>query len=260
MNFKQLGNSIDLHKWYLMLCHVGVNGTLYYLPMTTEPEPKQFDPELEVYEIGADNDFLLEKIKKFANPEASYDPTCVYEIFEVAGWEYKIFSEGMHSKSYFKSSERTGYFQTVLDIFYEREDSVVFLIDPDVGIDLRASNQCSNPEAYIKIEELMLFREALTAGDVLVCFQRLDHIESTLEDFLSQLKQVFGQWLFLTGYHPHQGSFIFVFDDEKTYRKYIDRTRQQYLPYRHLKNYKDLFIIESRSPKSGFFDGGTDPL
>lgn len=254
MNYRMLGSLIDLHKWYLMLCHIPPGGLLYYLPLITPPKPKAFDPEFENYEIGANNDFLLEKIKKFANPEASYDPTCVHEIFEVAGFEYRIYSE----PNVIKSTNRKGYWELILEIFSQEVDSALFLLDPDIGIDLGNTKHLHNPEAYITLDELILFREALTNDDVLVCFQRLDHIESTLEDFLSKLKQTFGPWVFITGYFPHRGSFIFIHNDEETYRKYLDRTRQQYLPYRHLKNYKDLFILQGHSTTSGFFVG-TDP-
>ena len=244
MNYKFLGNSIDLMKWYLLSAHISTDGpALYYVPMITEPKPRSYDPKLMVNEIGAEYTYLYNLMQQFFESEQELDPGCIREFFDTSGRDIKIFSRMRASKSYFTDAERKTYFTRALDMFQKMKQHMVVYIDPDVGVDLNLKRRFrSNKEMYIQSEELRSFKELLTPGDALVCFQHLGNSSYKLEDRLSDLKQAFGPCVFIAGYTRIQGSFIHIFCSEDDYGQYYERTKQRFDQYQDFKHFDKLFI------------------
>ncbi len=68
MNYKYFGNALDLFKFDLLtyLSREG-NEEVLYIPMITEPQPKEFDPKYLTYEIGTKNELLHQFLDQGSN-------------------------------------------------------------------------------------------------------------------------------------------------------------------------------------------------
>src|SRR6266581_8989593 len=109
MNSKYLGNSLDLMK-YDLLTHLIKESDglgLFYIPMLTEPKPKERNPKYETYEIGALNKPLLKLMKREYNKDYS-DIKSIKKYFI----DSDIYLSMLNPKGikYFREEARKDYF------------------------------------------------------------------------------------------------------------------------------------------------------
>ena len=112
MNSKYIGNSLDLMKFDLLTFLVkGSNGLgLFYVPMLTEPKPKERNPKYETFEVGPLNEPLLKLMKKEYAKEYS-DIKTVKKYFINSGIHLSMLAPMDNKKAmYFEDGNRKGYF------------------------------------------------------------------------------------------------------------------------------------------------------
>src|SRR5882762_6593188 len=116
MNSKFLGNSLDLYKFsvitHLMQSSKGLG--LFYVPMITEPSPKERTPKYSTYELGCDHNELFKLLKKEFKKEFS-EISVIKKYFIRSGIHLSMLSIDTDGDSdresiYFCEDNRKDYF------------------------------------------------------------------------------------------------------------------------------------------------------
>ncbi len=253
MNSKYLGNSLDLMKFDL-LTHMVTNSErsgLFYIPMLTEPRPKERNPKYETYEIGTLNTSLLKLMQREYRKDFS-DIKTVKKYFIDSGIYLSMLSPA--GMKYFHEDNRKEYFQEAIKHYKSLVNETLVYVDPDVGCDIGISRRFrSNKHMYICKHELRLLQENLRKGGALCYFQHLGDSNYSIPERVEDLTEAFGEHILFVAYSRIQAGFVFIFNDEATCidkRKLIE---QYYHQYAHLKH-KDKFTINGKPlSSSGFF-------
>jgi hypothetical protein len=255
MNSKYLGNSIDLAKLDLMT-HLIKNSEglgLFYVPMLTEPKPKERNPKYETFELGTLNTSLLNLMKAEYAKEYS-DIRVIKRYFIRSGIHLSMLNPSKAAKpEYFAEGMRKDYFTGAVNHYKSLVNSTLVYIDPDVGSDIGITRRFrSNRSLYIRKHELVSFQQHLRKGDILCYFQHLGDANYTIQERVKDLTETFGNQVLLAAYTRIQAAFVFIFADEHTYmdmRKLIENYFKQ---YDHLKHREKLIIHGKPLRPSGF--------
>lgn len=244
MNYKFLGNSIDLFKHDLLTRVVREDDSnLFYVPMVTEPKQRSYDPKLLVYELGRKNDPLYKYMKGLFDTDELLDPGCVKEYYDREKIKNFIYTRERASRAYFEDKERNICFHQAVARYTRFEEKTLIYLDPDVGLDINLKRRFrSNREMYLKPDDVLKFLYKLKKGDSIAFFQHLGNSQYTLDARLEDLKKAFGEWVFICGYQRIQGSMVFIFRNEIDYQKMHQKVNQYFLDYQDLKHSDKLFI------------------
>lgn len=257
LNSKFFGNSLDLMKYDLLtfILTQSTRLSLFYVPMITEPKPKERNLKYTTYELGSLNDTLLKLMVKEFNKDYS-DISLIRDYFLSRGIHLSILNPDGADRGvvYFEEQIRKGYFDQAIQHYKSLVNTTLVYIDPDVGSDVGITRRYrSNRKLYVRKLELLRIKNCLKAGDFMAYFQHLGNANYTIDKRLQDLNECFGDWVLFIGYSRIQAGMVLVFNDEVTYmdkRKLIEHYFRQ---YDHLKH-KDKFIIKEKPLKSnGFF-------
>jgi hypothetical protein len=252
MNSKYLGNSLDLMKYdlltHLIKCSEGCG--LMYIPMLTEPQPKERNPKYETYEIGTLNKPLLKLMQKEYKKDFS-DIKMVKKYFVDSGIHLSMLSPvGM---KFFCEENRKDYFIEAINHYKSLVNETLVYVDPDVGCDIGISRRFrSNKHKYIKKHEVMSLQQSLRKGGSLCYFQHLGDSNYSMSDRMKDLTDAFGEFILFVAYTRIQAGFVFIFNDESTCLDKRVIIEQYYHQYAHLKHC-DKFIINGKPLKSSGF-------
>jgi len=259
MNSKFLGNSLDLYKFSVIthLIHGSKGLGLFYVPMTTEPLPKERNSKYTTYELGCGNKDLFKLMKKEFGKEFS-EIGVLKKYLIGCGVHLSMLSidddSEMNDQSvYFCEDNRKQYFDLAIQHYKSLVNNTMVFVDPDVGCDVGITRRFrSNKQRYVKKSEVSKIFQCLRPGDFVGYFQHLGNSNYSIEARVKDLRESFGDWVLFIGYARIQASLVLIFNDEATYmdkRKLIEEYYQQ---YDHLKH-KDKFIIRGKPLKTSGF-------
>jgi hypothetical protein len=230
---------------------------LFYVPMMTEPLPKERNAKYMTYELGCQNKPLYKLMKKeFGKPYSEI--RAIKNYFVDSGIHLSMLSTDIHENKkeiapYFNEDSRKEYFDLAFRHYKSLVNTTLIFVDPDVGCDVGITRRFrSNKQRYVKKHELLKLKENLRRGDFIAYFQHLGNPNYSMDDRCRDLHQSFGEWVLFTGYSRIQAGLVFVFNDEATYmdkRKVIEDYFRQ---HDHLKH-RDKFIIRGKPLKSSGF-------
>ncbi|MFN4007351.1 MAG: hypothetical protein ACK4HE_07555 [Chitinophagaceae bacterium] len=206
MNYKFLGNALDLFKYDLIiqLCNE-LNISLFYIPMLTKPEPKKRDPKYALYEIGSKNQKLYEFLRSANEDNSACQITDIIEYLKdevlTVQWitqDYNLSDAGLYVHgcgSLFtgERSDRTKYFNQVYDILGQTQGEKLIFLDPDVGIDTGQTQRYRKaPRLYFTLPELQAILKQRKEGDIVCFFQHLGNPYKSLEQKIEELNLTSG--------------------------------------------------------------------
>lgn len=258
MNSKFCGNSLDLWKYDLLtfiLTH-SKKLSLFYIPMITEPLPKERNMKYITYELGIRNKPLFKLMQsEFAKKYS--DINVIKSYFVNQDIHLSILNpDGCEDGSdpiFFGEANRKEYFEQAVQHYRSLVNKTLVFVDPDVGSDVGITRRFrSNRSMYVRKQELIKIKSALRPGDFIGFFQHLGNSNYTIERRLVDLQTCFGPWVLFTGYGRIQAGMVFIFNDEGTYtdkRKLILEYFRQYDDLKH----RDKFIIHEKPPQNGGF-------
>lgn len=256
MNSKYLGNSIDLAKLDLItqLIRNSDGLGLYYVPMLTEPKPKERNPKYETFELGTLNTSLLKLMKTEYAKEYS-DIRVIKRYFIRSGVHLSMLTPIKSDKpEYFAEDMRKDYFGQAINHYKSLVNPTLIYIDPDVGSDIGITRRFrSNKSLYIRKHELISFQQNLRRGDILCYFQHLGDSNYTVQERVKDLTDTFGDLVLFAAYTRIQAAFVFIFTDEHTYKDKRKLIENYFKQYDHLKHREKLIIYGKPLRPSGFF-------
>jgi len=242
MNSKYLGNSLDLMK-YDLLTHVIKQSDglgLLYIPMLTEPQPKERNPKYETYEIGTLNKPLFKLMQREYKKELS-DIKMVKKYFVDSGIHLSMLNPP--DMKYFCDENRKEYFIEAVNHYKSLVNQTLVYVDPDVGCDIGVTRHFrSNKHKYVKKHEIISLQQNLRKNGVLCYFQHLGNAHYTIDERVKDLTDTYGELTLFVAYTRIQAGLVFIFNDEATYRDKRKLIEQYCYQYSHLKH-KDKFII-----------------
>jgi|GEM_PF-5124351 len=258
MNSKFLGNSLDLYK-FSVITHLMQNSKglgLFYVPMMTEPLPKERTPKYSTYELGCDHKDLFKIMKKEFKKEFS-EISVIKKYFIQSGIHLSMLSiddgDSDSESIYFSEGNRKEYFDLALRHYKSLVNNTMIFVDPDIGCDVGITRRFrSYKHCYVKKSELINIIHQLRPGDFIGYFQHLGNSNYTIEKRMEDLRESFGEWVLFIGYSRIQASLVFIFNDEATYMDKRKLIEQYYQQYDHLKH-RDKFIIRGKPLKSSGF-------
>ena len=255
VNSKFFGNSLDLFKFDLLTFVLTQSDklNLFYVPMITEPLPKERTPKYATYEVGCLNETLYQLMNAEFNKDYS-DISVIKKYFVKRGISLSILSSNAdETKSHFNEDNRKGYFASAIEHYQDLVNKTLVYIDPDVGSDIGVTRRYrSNKKSYVRRLELLKVKNCLKVGDFMSYFQHLGNSNYSFEKRIADLHDCFGDWVLFVGYTRIQAGFVFVFNDEATYMDKRRIIQAYFRQYGHLKH-KDKFIIYGKPPQSGGF-------
>ena len=256
MNSKYIGNSLDLMKFDLLTFLVkGSNGLgLFYVPMLTEPKPKERNPKYETFEVGSHNETLLKLMKKEYAKEYS-DIKVIKKYFIGSGIHLSMLAPMDNKKAvYFEDETRKEYFTEAINHYKSLVNPTLVYIDPDVGSDIGISRRFrSNRSMYIMKHELISFQQCLRKDGTLCYFQHLGDPNYTIAERVKDLHVAFGDLVLFVAYTRIQAAFVFLFNDEQAYRNQRKLIELYCKQYEHLKHKDKLIIIQGKPLQPGGF-------
>lgn len=244
MNYKFLGNAIDLFKYDLLTYLVKKDNLfLYYVPVITEPKERAYDPKLLVYELGSKNKELYAFLKELFSSEEVIDPSIIKEYFKSQGLDYLMYSRIKLNERFFREDKRYHYFYRAAKFLDQVSLRKLIYLDPDVGLNLNLKRRFrSNKEMYLQEGDIKWFLPKMNEGDALCFFQHLGNSNYSIEQRLEDLKEAFGEWVFVMGYTRVQGSFVFICKNKSDYQWMYQRSHEYFELYKDLKHAEKLFI------------------
>lgn len=229
--------------------------SLFYVPMITEPAPKERNSKYVTYELGSLNETLLQLMVQEFKKEYS-DISLIRDYFLSRGIHLSILNpDGGNNDfiTYFDEHIRKDYFDQAIQHYKSLVNTTLVYVDPDVGSDIGITRRYrSNRKLYVRKIELLRIKNCLKSGDFMAFFQHLGNSNYAIDNRLQDLNECFGEWVLFTGYSRIQAGMVLVFNDEVTYmdkRKLIEHYFRQ---YDHLKH-KDKFIIKGKPLRSSGF-------
>lgn len=233
---------------HLVKCSEGLG--LFYVPMLTEPKPKERNPKYETYEIGTLNKTLLKLMQREYRKEYS-DIKVIKKYFVESGIHLSMLSPiGM---KHFYEENRKDYFVEAVNHYKSLVNQTLVYVDPDVGCDIGITRSFrSNKQKYIRKHEVLLLKENLRKGGTLCYFQHLGDANYSMLERTADLVEAFGELTLFVAYTRIQAGFVFIFNDEQTYFDKRRLIEQYYYQYAHLKHC-DKFIIAGKPLKSSGF-------
>ncbi|PZR02921.1 MAG: hypothetical protein DI539_27235 [Flavobacterium psychrophilum] len=156
MNSKFFGNSLDLFK-YDMLTHILTQSerlSLFYIPMITQPLPKERNSKCVTYELGRDNEPLFKLMQKEFGKEYS-DISLIKKHFVKCGVHLSMLNpDGLaqaNTTIYFNENNRKEYFEQAVMHYRSLVNNTLVYVDPDVGSDVGIKRRFrSNKNMYIR--------------------------------------------------------------------------------------------------------------
>jgi hypothetical protein len=259
MNSKFLGNSLDLYKFsvitHLMQCSKGTG--LFYVPMITEPLPKERTPKYSTYELGCGHKELFKLMKKEFKKEFS-EINVIKKYFIKSGIHLSMLSVDDESNPkervlYFCEENRKIYFDLAIQHYKSLVNNTLVFIDPDIGCDVGITRRFrSYRQSYLKKTEIINIMHHLKRNDFIGYFQHLGNSNYSIDQRVKDLRESFGEWVLFIGYSRIQASLVFIFNDEATYMDKRKLIEQYYEQHNHLKH-RDKFIIQGKPLKSSGF-------
>jgi hypothetical protein len=259
MNSKFLGNSLDLYKFsvitHLMQSSKGLG--LFYVPMITEPQPKERNSKYITYELGCENKMLFRLMKAEFKKEFS-EIGVIKKYLIQNGIHLSMLSIDDESNSnersiYFHEDNRKQYFDLAIQHYKSLVNNTLIFLDPDIGCDVGITRRFrSYKQCYVKKNEIMKLLHSLRHGDFIGYFQHLGNSNYSIDKRVTDLRETFGEWILFIGYSRIQASLVFIFTDEATYMDKRKLIEQYYNQYDHLKH-KNKFIICGKPLKSSGF-------
>lgn len=258
MNSKFCGNSLDLWKYDLLtfiLTH-SKKLSLFYIPMITEPLPKERNMKYITYELGVLNKPLFKLMQaEFAKKYSDINVIKSYFInqdIHLSILNPDVCEDGS-DPIFFSEANRKDYFEQAVQHYRSLVNNTLVFVDPDVGSDVGITRRFrSNRSMYVRRQELVKIKNTLRPGDFIGFFQHLGNSNYTVERRLVDLQTCFGPWVLFTGYARIQAGMVFIFNEEATYmdkRKLILEYFRQYDDLKH----RDKFIIHKKPPQNGGF-------
>ncbi|HAI82761.1 MAG TPA: hypothetical protein DCL43_03760, partial [Chitinophagaceae bacterium] len=168
MNYKYLGNALDLFKYdFITYLTRKSNAELFYIPMWTTPEKKQRDPKYALYEVGRYNTLLMDFLKKANEDNSIIQLSDVITFLKQEGvilnyitQDINLSNSGLYiadSHAFFTGEKvfRDLYFNQACQYLLKNKNKKLIFIDPDVGIDNGTSQRFRKcPQMYFTISEL----------------------------------------------------------------------------------------------------------
>jgi len=258
LNSKFFGNSLDLLKYDILTFILTQSDrlNLFYIPMITEPLPKERNSKYVTYEVGRLNETLYQLMVDEFNKEYS-DISLIKNYFLQRGINLSILNPDGQDRnsnaSYFDEHCRKGYFDEAIQHYKNLANKTLVYIDPDVGCDIGITRRYrSNRKLYVRKLELLRIKNCLKVGDFMAYFQHLGNSNYTIERRTHDLYECFGDWVLFVGYARIQAGLVFIFNDEATYREKRRMIENYFRQYDHLKH-KDKIIIQGKPPQPGGF-------
>lgn len=258
MNSKFFGNSLDLLKYDLLtfLLTQSARLSLFYIPMITEPLPKERNSKYTTYELGRLNETLYQLMTKEFSKEYS-DINLIKSYFVQRGIKLSMLNpdgkESGDQQVYFDEHCRKEYFESAIRHYKNLVNRTLVYVDPDVGCDIGITRRYrSNRKLYVRKLELLRIKNCLKVGDFMGYFQHLGNSLYSIEKRTHDLCECFGDWVLLVGYARIQAGFVFIFNDEETYIEKRRLIENYFRQYDHIK-YRDKFIIQGKPPQHGGF-------
>jgi hypothetical protein len=230
---------------------------LFYVPMITEPLPKERNPKYATYELGCDHKELFKLMKKEFKKEFS-EIGVIKKYLIQSGIHLSMLSIDDESKQnersiYFQEDNRKQYFDLAIQHYKSLVNNTLIFLDPDIGCDVGITRRFrSYKQCYVKKNEIIKLLHALRHGDFIGYFQHLGNSNYSIDKRVTDLRETFGEWVLFIGYSRIQASLVFIFNDEATYMDKRRLIEQYYNQYDHLKH-KDKFIIHGKPLKSSGF-------
>ncbi|HCW07520.1 MAG TPA: hypothetical protein DGG95_09180 [Cytophagales bacterium] len=245
MNFKYFGNALDLFKFDLItyLCEHGTE-KLFYVPMITEPQPKEYDPKYFTYELGSKNELLYHFLKsKFEQKEKS-EIEEIKSYFQKRNLKYTWFSPNGNSNGFFKDETRTDYFTKVASECKIIGAKKFIYCDPDIGSDIGVVRRFrSKRDMYLRGEDVLKIKNQTTTNDYIGFFQHLGNTNYSPAKRISDLKKHFGKWILLVGYSRIQASLVLVFNNENEFEDKREKIKRYFKLYEYLEH-SEKFVLK----------------
>ena len=239
--------------------------SLFYIPMITEPLPKERNSKYTTYELGRLNEILYQLMTEEFNKEYSYISR-IKTYFLQRGINLSMLNpDGLESETpsiYFDEHWRKEYFESAVRHYKNLENKTLVYVDPDVGCDIGITRRYrSNRKLYVRKLEILRIKNCLKVGDFMGYFQHLGNSNYSIENRMRDLCESFGDWVLFVGYARIQAGLVFIFNDEETYIEKRRLIENYFRQYDHLKH-RDKFILEGKPPQHGGFllyDGTRPP-
>lgn len=238
MNYKYFGNALDLFKFDLItyLSHHG-NEEVFYVPMITEPQPKEYDPKYLTYEVGSNNDELLQFLKSRFEQTAKSEIEEIKNYFHQKEIGFTWFSSNGRDDAYFKDEIRDSYFEKALAQCKLLEKKTLIYCDPDIGSDVGIIRRFrSKRDMYLKGADVLKIKNQIKSSDYIGYFQHLGNTNYSIHRRLTDLKDFFGKWVLIAGYSRIQASIVLTFNTEIEYEDKREKIKRYFKQYESLEH------------------------
>lgn len=245
MNYKYFGNALDLFKFDLLsFLSQQDNREIFYIPMITEPQPKEYDPKYLTYEVGSNNKLLLQFLRSRFDQTAKSDIEEIKSYFSNSGIGFIWSSNNDLSEGHFKDQTRDTYFDNVLAEYRLLDKKMLVYCDPDIGSDVGIIRRFrSRRDMYLKGNDILKIKDRTKDNDYIGYFQHLGNSNYAVQKRLMDLKSFFGKWVLIAGYSRIQASIVLVFNTEIEYEDKREKIKRYFKQYEFLEH-ANKFIVE----------------
>lgn len=242
-----------------MLTHILTQSeqlSLFYIPMITQPLPKERNSKYITYELGRDNEPLYKLMRKEFDKEYS-DISLIKKYFVKCGMHLSMLNpDGLvdtDNAIYFNEDNRKEYFEQAIQHYRSLVNDTLVYVDPDVGSDVGITRRFrSKKNMYVRKQELIKIKHSLRPKDWMGYFQHLGNSNYSIDQRVRDLEASFGNLLLFVGYSRIQAGLVFIFNDESIYHDKRKLIEEYFKRYDHLKH-RDKFIIRGKPPQHGGF-------